>query len=122
MKRLFDFYRRSYLIGRPTKKWQPGQATNVPMPPRTEPTAVKAPTGGAPYRYSLTPEWHAFCDVIGNPLWTTQPEFTTLLARKHNEEKLNGLVEKWTADHTAEEVMDLMQAKGSKDRRGTDRG
>jgi benzylsuccinate CoA-transferase BbsF subunit len=54
-------------------------------------------------------EWDSFCDVIGRPSWTLSSDFSTLLARKENESKLNFLVEQWTMHHEAEEVMKLMQ-------------
>jgi len=57
-------------------------------------------------------EWRSFCKVIGNPAWTKEPEFTTLPARKENEEKLDRLVEEWTIKYSAEEVMIMMQAAG----------
>jgi len=57
-------------------------------------------------------EWKSFCSVIGNPAWTNDPRFTTLLARKENEDELERLIEEWTTDHSAEEVMNMMQAAG----------
>ena len=57
-------------------------------------------------------EWKAFCNVIGDPLWTKDAKFDTLSVRKENEEELNRLVEIWTIEHTAEEVMGLMQQAG----------
>jgi benzylsuccinate CoA-transferase BbsF subunit len=54
-------------------------------------------------------EWRSFCDVIGNPALAEDPRFSTLLARKENEEELDRIVNEWTASHTAEEVMDMMQ-------------
>lgn len=57
-------------------------------------------------------EWKAFCQVMGNPAWTENPEFATLLGRKQNEEELNRLVEQWTTNHSAEEVMEAMQKAG----------
>ncbi|MFC1991095.1 CoA transferase, partial [Chloroflexota bacterium] len=57
-------------------------------------------------------EWEAFCQVIGNPEWTRNPRFSTLIARKENEAELDRLVEEWTVNHSAEEIMDLMQSKG----------
>jgi benzylsuccinate CoA-transferase BbsF subunit len=59
-------------------------------------------------------EWEAFCKVIGQPEWTQQEKFKTLLGRKQNEDELNQLVEKWTVNHTAEEVMTVMQQAGVK--------
>lgn len=57
-------------------------------------------------------EWQAFCKVIGEPAWTRDPKFQTLMGRKENEEELNRLVEEWTKTHSAEEVMKLMQGAG----------
>jgi crotonobetainyl-CoA:carnitine CoA-transferase CaiB-like acyl-CoA transferase len=57
-------------------------------------------------------EWQSFCKVIGKPAWTSDARFTTLLARKENEEELDRLIEGWTIDHSPEEVMSIMQAAG----------
>ncbi len=57
-------------------------------------------------------EWESFCKVIGDPLWTKETKFSTLLARKKNEDELDRLVEEWTISRSAEEVMKLMQAAG----------
>lgn len=57
-------------------------------------------------------EWEDFCRVIGDPSWTRDPKFATLKGRKEHEEELNGLIEAWTTDHAAEEVMSLMQEAG----------
>lgn len=57
-------------------------------------------------------EWQGFCKVIGNPAWTKEPRFSTLLARKENEDELDRLVEEWTINHSPEEVMSLMQETG----------
>jgi benzylsuccinate CoA-transferase BbsF subunit len=57
-------------------------------------------------------EWEAFSRVIGNPAWTKTPKFATLLGRRQNEEELNRLVEQWTINHFAEEVMEVMQKAG----------
>ncbi|MFC1864696.1 CaiB/BaiF CoA transferase family protein [Chloroflexota bacterium] len=57
-------------------------------------------------------EWQSFCKVIGSPAWTNEPRFSTLLARKQNEEELDRLVEEWTINHSSEEVMSMMQAAG----------
>ncbi len=35
-------------------------------------------------------KWKLFCDVIGNPPWTLEERFATLLRRKENEESLIG--------------------------------
>ncbi len=57
-------------------------------------------------------EWQSFCQVTGNLTWVKHPRFSTLPARKENEEELDRIVEAWTINHSAEEVMSLMQASG----------
>jgi crotonobetainyl-CoA:carnitine CoA-transferase CaiB-like acyl-CoA transferase len=61
---------------------------------------------------STDEEWQSFGNVIGSPAWTSNPKFSTNLTRKENEDELDRLVEKWTIDCSAEEVMSLMQAAG----------
>ena len=57
-------------------------------------------------------EWQRFCQAMGSPLWATEEKFRLLLNRKKNEEELNGLVEGWTIQRTAEDVMTVMQNAG----------
>jgi len=57
-------------------------------------------------------EWRAFKKVIDNPAWTSDSRFDTLQARKDNEDHLDKLVEEWTINHSAEEVMAMMQEAG----------
>ncbi|MBI2851198.1 MAG: CoA transferase [Chloroflexi bacterium] len=57
-------------------------------------------------------EWQSFCKVIGNPALAKNPRFSTVLARKDNEEELDKLVSEWTINRPAEEVMNSMQAAG----------
>jgi crotonobetainyl-CoA:carnitine CoA-transferase CaiB-like acyl-CoA transferase len=54
-------------------------------------------------------EWKAFGQAIGNPPWTQDQKFATLLGRKKNEAELDSLVEQWTAEHPAEYVMNHLQ-------------
>lgn len=57
-------------------------------------------------------DWQAFCKVIGDPEWSRGSKFTTVLARKENENELEGLIEQWTVNYPAQEVMSRMQASG----------
>jgi benzylsuccinate CoA-transferase BbsF subunit len=57
-------------------------------------------------------EWEAFCGVLGNPPWTKDGKFSTLLDRKKNEDELDDLIGKWTINYEAEEVMGKMQEAG----------
>jgi benzylsuccinate CoA-transferase BbsF subunit len=57
-------------------------------------------------------EWQAFAAVLGDPDWTKSSKFATLPERKKNEDELEELVEQWTKNFTAEEVMKRMQEAG----------
>lgn len=57
-------------------------------------------------------EWDNFCKVLGNPQWTKEPEFATFPLRKQNEDELDRLVEAWTINYSAREVMERMQRAG----------
>jgi len=46
------------------------------------------------------------------PTWANEPGFATFLNRKKNEDKLEGLIEKWTSQRSAEEVMTTLQESG----------
>lgn len=55
-------------------------------------------------------EWRAFRHVFGDPPWTREERFSTLLNRKQNEEELDRLIEVWTINFDAEEIMAMMQS------------
>jgi crotonobetainyl-CoA:carnitine CoA-transferase CaiB-like acyl-CoA transferase len=57
-------------------------------------------------------EWKALCLAMGNPPWTEDPRFSTLLGRKENEEELDARVELWTSAQRAEDVMETLQKAG----------
>jgi crotonobetainyl-CoA:carnitine CoA-transferase CaiB-like acyl-CoA transferase len=57
-------------------------------------------------------EWRSFCKVIGDPGLSSDHRFSTLLARKENEEELDAIINEWTGSRYAEEVMALMQSAG----------
>ncbi len=57
-------------------------------------------------------QWRAFCGVVGDPAWTKDTRFSTLLARKENEADLDRLINEWTSPRTAEAVMAAMQSAG----------
>jgi len=57
-------------------------------------------------------EWRCFCDVMGNPEWSRDQKFATLLARKQNEDELDRLVGEWTIDYTPEQVEAMVQEAG----------
>ena len=57
-------------------------------------------------------EWEALCTVMGNPSWTQGSRFSTAAGRKESEQELALLLGKWTANHRAHELMDLLQRAG----------
>jgi benzylsuccinate CoA-transferase BbsF subunit len=57
-------------------------------------------------------EWAGLCEVIEQPDLVNDPRFWSMQARKENEEELDRIVECWTLDHSAEEVMSTIQAAG----------
>ena len=57
-------------------------------------------------------EWRAFVSVIGKPQWTEDQRFATGDARCRNADALDSFVESWTIQHTAEDVMAVLQAAG----------
>ena len=57
-------------------------------------------------------EWQSFCRVLGNPAWTTEERFSTLLGRLENVDDLDQLVGEWTREQRAEELMSRLQEAG----------
>ncbi|MBX3519764.1 MAG: formyl-CoA transferase [Xanthobacteraceae bacterium] len=69
-----------------------------------------APQDPNAYIYFITqaPVWESICDVIGEPTWKTDPEFSTPKARLP---KLNAIferIERWTMTKTKFEAMDIL--------------
>ncbi|MBM2824622.1 MAG: CoA transferase [Dehalococcoidales bacterium] len=57
-------------------------------------------------------EWQSFCRVLGNPPWTLAERFSTLTGRVGNADELDRLVEEWTRQQKAEDVMLKLQEAG----------
>ena len=57
-------------------------------------------------------EWSRLCQAMGNPDWSQDPRFSTLLGRKSNEAELDRLLAEWTVNFAAEELMDTLQSQG----------
>ena len=57
-------------------------------------------------------EWRAFVDATGNPQWAEDQRFATADARERNADELDSLVETWTIQNTAEDVMGVLQTAG----------
>jgi crotonobetainyl-CoA:carnitine CoA-transferase CaiB-like acyl-CoA transferase len=57
-------------------------------------------------------EWQRFCQVMGNPAWTSDERFSTPSRRKEHAGELDELLGQWTVRHPPEEVVDLLQGAG----------
>jgi crotonobetainyl-CoA:carnitine CoA-transferase CaiB-like acyl-CoA transferase len=57
-------------------------------------------------------QWVQLCKIVGKSEWIEDPQFSTFMERKKNEETIDSLLSKWTRGFAAEEVMNQMQAEG----------
>ena len=57
-------------------------------------------------------EWESFCDALGNPDWTEDPRFATVLGRLQNVDELDQKITEWTSGLEAVVVMETLQAAG----------
>jgi formyl-CoA transferase len=69
-----------------------------------------APEDPNAYIYFITqaPVWEAICDVIGEPTWKTDPEFSTPRARLPKLNQIFARIEGWTMSKTKFEAMDIL--------------
>jgi benzylsuccinate CoA-transferase BbsF subunit len=57
-------------------------------------------------------EWQAFCGVIGRSGLVGDERFLNLTLRIRNRSQLDAIVQDWTRERRAEEIMDAMQSAG----------
>jgi len=57
-------------------------------------------------------EWHAFCNVIGNPSWTGDERFADQAGRWHNQDELDKLITEWTTRQEHYQAMHILQKAG----------
>ncbi|MDX2500103.1 MAG: CoA transferase, partial [Deltaproteobacteria bacterium] len=57
-------------------------------------------------------QWQSFCEVLGNPAWAEDENFSSLAARKKHQEILDRHINKWASGQTAETVADCLQQAG----------
>jgi crotonobetainyl-CoA:carnitine CoA-transferase CaiB-like acyl-CoA transferase len=61
----------------------------------------------------FTPEeWRGLKRALGNPARADDNKLDTLSGRLNHKDELDGLITAWTREHTAEEVMSLLQENG----------
>jgi benzylsuccinate CoA-transferase BbsF subunit len=54
-------------------------------------------------------EWQGLCRAMGNDSLARNPKFSTLEARKNNEEELDAIINRWTSGLTREETVVKLQ-------------
>ena len=57
-------------------------------------------------------DWSSFVRAMGNPYWAKDARFASMAGRERNAYELDGFVESWSRELTAEEVMAALQAVG----------
>lgn len=57
-------------------------------------------------------EWNSLCRVLGDPEWARETRFRTVMERVKNSDELDRYIGAWTISHTAEQIMEEMQAAG----------
>ena len=57
-------------------------------------------------------EWEGLCQVLGNPEWTREKRFRTVLGRWNNQEELDQSLNQWTQTLTQYEVTTRLQGAG----------
>jgi benzylsuccinate CoA-transferase BbsF subunit len=57
-------------------------------------------------------EWQSLCQVMGNPAWTREERFATMLGRKAHEDQLDELIGDWTKRRDANTLMNILQRAG----------
>lgn len=57
-------------------------------------------------------QWRLFCEITGNTEWVANTDFSTIAARKQNEDMLDKMVGQWTSGYKAEDVEVMLQNAG----------
>ena len=57
-------------------------------------------------------EWEGMCRAMGNPEWSQDGRFATVLGRVQHADELDQCIEEWTSERQAEEVTGLLQREG----------
>jgi crotonobetainyl-CoA:carnitine CoA-transferase CaiB-like acyl-CoA transferase len=57
-------------------------------------------------------EWRSLCSALGHPPWTREARFATALSRVRHRDELHALLEGWTSQLPAGEVMSRLQQAG----------
>jgi crotonobetainyl-CoA:carnitine CoA-transferase CaiB-like acyl-CoA transferase len=58
-----------------------------------------------------TRQWRDLAEIVGRPEMASDPRFSNLIAQIHNHEEAVRLIEEWTAAHTSQEIMSILESK-----------
>ncbi len=56
-------------------------------------------------------QWKDLSEIVGCPEMATDPRFSNLLVQIRNHEEAVQLIEEWTAAHTSEEIISILESK-----------
>jgi crotonobetainyl-CoA:carnitine CoA-transferase CaiB-like acyl-CoA transferase len=56
-------------------------------------------------------QWKDLTEIIGRPDMATDPRFSNLIVQIHNHEEAVRLIEEWTAAHTSQEILSILESK-----------
>ena len=57
-------------------------------------------------------QWNGLCAAMGDPKWCEDSMFATALSRSLNQDQLDEQISEWSAQQTAQEVMEKLQQAG----------
>lgn len=57
-------------------------------------------------------QWHALCEVMGNPAWTEDARFADTLSRWHHRDDLDALLSGWTRTQNEVDLFHRLTARG----------
>jgi benzylsuccinate CoA-transferase BbsF subunit len=77
-----------------------------------DPESVGSPDRWIAIACRTDEQWKTLCDALGSPETAADTRFTTLDARKVNEDELEALVGAWVRERRAEELAGLLQSRG----------
>ncbi len=61
---------------------------------------------------SLTPrQWKDLAETIGHPEMASDPRFSNVLGQIHNHQEAVRLIEEWTAAHTSQQIISILESK-----------
>lgn len=57
-------------------------------------------------------EWNALCSVMGNPEWSSHPDYSDAYGRWKNRKEIDHKIESWTVNFTHYKLMEQLQSVG----------